>query len=265
EAVDVAVEHPLDVADLVLGAVVLHHRVRVQDVGADLRPPGDVFDLAARLRQLFGAFALLQLDQLRFQQLHRDRLVLGLRALVLALDDGVGRKVGDPHSGVGLVDVLAAGAGGTVGVDPQVGLVDVDGDALLDQRADVDLGEAGVAAAGGVEWADPDQAVDAALGGEEAIGVLAAGDEGRRLEAGLLPRRGLRHLDVEAAPFGPAEVHAQEDLGPVLGVGAAGAGMDGDDGVARVVLAGEEARLFELRQSRLDRRQLPLEFVLDLD
>ena len=135
---------------------------------------------------------------------------------------------------------------------------------LLDQRPDVDLGEAGVAAPGGVEGADPDQAVDAALGGEEAVGVLAAGDEGRRLQPGLLPRRGLGHLDVEAAPFGPAQVHAQEDLGPVLGVGAAGAGVDGDDRVAGVVLAAEEARLFELGQPRLDRRQLPLEFALDL-
>src|SRR6185503_3115507 len=98
-----------------------------------------------------------------------------------------------------------------------------------------------VPAPGGVEGTDPDQAVDAALGGEEAVGVLAAGDEGGRLQPGLLPRRGLRHLDLEAAPFGPAQVHPQEDLGPVLGVGAAGPGVDGDDGIAGVVLATEEA------------------------
>ena len=48
ELVEVAVEHPLHVADLVLGAVVLDHRVGVQDVAADLRAPGDVFDLAPR-------------------------------------------------------------------------------------------------------------------------------------------------------------------------------------------------------------------------
>src|ERR1700759_3007572 len=123
----------------------------------------------------------------------------------------------------------------------------------------------GAEGAGGVEGGVRGGGGDAALGSEEAVGVLAAGDEGRRLEAGLLPRRGLRHLDVEAAPFGPAQVHAQEDLGPVLGVGAAGAGVDGDDGVAGVVLAAEEARLFELGQARLDRRQLTLEFALDLD
>ena len=128
----------------------------------------------------------------------------------------------------------------------QVVVVDLDLDALVDQRADVELGEAGVAARRGVEGRDPHQPVDAALGGEEAVGVLAAGDEGRRLEPRLLPRRGLLHLDLEAAPLGPAQVHPQQHLGPVLGVGAAGAGVDGDDGVAGVVLAAEQARLFEL-------------------
>ena len=39
--------------------------------------------------------------------------------------------------------------------------------------------------------------------------------------------------------FRPAEVHAQEDLGPVGGVGATGAGVDSEDGVALVVFAGE--------------------------
>jgi hypothetical protein len=42
---------------------------------------------------------------------------LQLRALVLALDDDAGGKVGDADGGVGLVDVLAAGTGGAVGVD----------------------------------------------------------------------------------------------------------------------------------------------------
>ena len=138
----------------------------------------------------------------------------------------------------------------------QVGVVDLDLDAFVDQRADVELGEAGVAPGRGVEGGDPHQAVDAALGGEEPVGVLAAGDEGGRLEAGLLPRRGLLHLDLEAAALGPAQVHAQQHLRPVLGVGAAGAGVDGDDGVAGVVLTAEQPRLFQLVQPPLDRGQL---------
>src|ERR1043165_5111639 len=126
-------------------------------------------------------------------------------------------------------------------------------------KSDFDLGEAGVAAGGGVEGRDPDQPGDAGLGGEEAVGVLAAGDEGGGLEPGLLPRRGLQHLDLEAASFGPAQVHPQEDLGPVLRVGAAGAGVDGDDRIAGVVLATEQPRLFQLGEAPLDRAQLGVE------
>ena len=37
----------------------------------------------------------------------------------------------------------------------------------------------------------------------------------------------------------PLQVHAQEHLGPVLRFGAAGAGMNGDDGVGAIVLAAE--------------------------
>jgi hypothetical protein len=40
--------------------------------------------------------------------------------------------------------------------------------------------------------------------------------------------------------LGPAEVHALQHLGPVGGLGAAGARADGQDGVLGVVLAGEE-------------------------
>ena len=106
--------------------------------------------------------------------------------------------------------------------------------------------------------------MDAALGGEEAVGVLPLGDERRRLDPRLLALGRLLHLDLEAAPLGPAQVHAQQHLGPVLGVGAAGSGADRDDRVAAVVRAAEQARLLELGEPRLDRAQLRVEFVGEL-
>ncbi len=45
---------------------------------------------------------------------------------------------------------------------------------------------------------------------------------------------------VKAAALGPAQVHAQQHLGPVLRLGAAGAGVDGEKNVGAVVLAGEQ-------------------------
>ena len=97
--------------------------------------------------------------------------------------------------------------------------------------------------------------MDAALGLEQAVGVLAARREGRRLQARLLPRARLDQLGLEAAALGPAEVHAQEDLRPVLRVGAAGARVDRDDRVAAVVLAVEERILLEPGELGPQRRE----------
>ena len=52
-------------------------------------------------------------------------------------------------------------------------------------------------------------------------------------------------VGLEAALLGPAQVHAQQHLGPVLRVGAAGAGRDLHERGAAVVLAGEERGLLE--------------------
>jgi hypothetical protein len=40
--------------------------------------------------------------------------------------------------------------------------------------------------------------------------------------------------------LGPAEVHPQEDLGPIGGLGAAGSGADGQESIALVVLTAKE-------------------------
>ena len=61
---------------------------------------------------------------------------------------------------------------------------------------------------------------------------------------------------AEAAALAPAEVHAQQHLGPVLRLEAAGAGVDLDDRVAGVVLAAEQPRAARARaSSRLDLRR----------
>ena len=107
-------------------AVVRHAALR-EIVGAD------ALAAVARADQTLagGGFLGLGLAQLHVldaggQHLHGLGLVLVLRAVVLALDHDAGRQVGDADGGIGLVDVLAAGAAGPVGVDAQVGRVDVD-------------------------------------------------------------------------------------------------------------------------------------------
>src|SRR5262245_66432499 len=81
EPVQVAVEHRLRVADLLARAEVLHHRVRVDDVGADLAPEADRLAVAAGARGFRLAPLELLLDQAGAQHREGRRPVLHLRAL----------------------------------------------------------------------------------------------------------------------------------------------------------------------------------------
>ena len=94
----------------------------------------------------------------------------------------------------------------------------------------------------------------AVLGLEPAEGVAALDLDGRRLDAGLFARRLFEILDLVAVLLGPARIHAQQHVGPVLALGAARAGVDLEIGIVGVGLA---------RQQRLELapRHLGLELL----
>ena len=144
--------------------------------------------------------------------------------------------------------MLATGAAGAIGVDAQVVVVDLDLHVLADQRRGVHGGEAGVPAVGRVERAHAHEAVHALLAGDQAVHVLTLHGERGALEAGFVTFLRVVDLDLEATLLEPAQIHAQQHLGPVLRLGAAGARVDGDDGAALVVLAAEEALLLAALQ-----------------
>ena len=62
-------------------------------------------------------------------------------------------------------------------------------------------------------------------------------------------------------PLGPAPLHPENHLGPVLGVGAAGAGVHCHQSVAGVVAAGEQPLLLELVETLLHGLDLLLELL----
>ena len=74
---------------------------------------------------------------------------------------------------------------------------------------------------------------------------------GRRLDAGALAFALLDPLDLVAVLLGPAHIHAHQHAGPVLALGAAGAGMDFEIAVVGVGLAGEQRFQFAPRHFRL--------------
>src|SRR5215208_136360 len=161
----------------------------------------------------------------------------------------------EPDCRVGLVDVLAARAARAIRVHAQLRVVDLDVALVGQERSDDHLREAGVAAVGLVERGQADEPVDAALRLEDPVGVLAAYGERRGLEAGLLAGARLDELGLEAAIRGPAQVHPQQDLGPVLRIRASRPRVDGHDRVPGVVAAGEERVLLEPVELAADGRE----------
>ena len=79
----------------------------------------------------------------------------------------------------------------------------------------------------------------AALGAQPTVGVLPLEAYGGALDAGHLPFGHLDQLGCEPPPLAPAQVHAEQHLRPILGLGAAGTSLDVEKGAGGIHLAGE--------------------------
>ncbi len=75
------------------------------------------------------------------------------------------------------------------------------------------------------------------FGFEIAISVFAAGRKRGALNPGLLSGLQVDQFELVPLALHPARVHAEEHVGPVLGLGAAGARIDGDNRIAIIVFA----------------------------
>ena len=244
--IQIAVHHPLHIARFHAGAQILHHAIGLEDVAANLVAPGNAALLAVKPFHV----GLLRVHPLRVnprqQQPHGRRAVLMLRTLGLRRDDQPGRNVRDAHGGLDLVHVLAALAAGTERVHLEFSRRNHDvGIALLDFRNRVHAGETRVPAFVGVERRDAHQPVHAAFGLGKAVGVFALKQHGDALEARAFAGQRVGDLDLPAARFGPALIHARQHFRPVLRLGAAGAGVDAEDAILPVVRAAQENLQFQ--------------------
>ena len=136
--------------------------------------------------------------------------------------------------------MLAAGAGGPVDLHLDILVPDLDLVVIFDLGHHLHRSKGGLPAGVGVKGRDPHQTVHAVLALQKAIGILALDGDGRGLDARLVTVFIVEDLVGELMPLRPAGVHPVEHLGPVLGLGAAGTGVEGQNGVVAVVLPGEE-------------------------
>jgi hypothetical protein len=148
--------------------------------------------------------------------------------------------VGDAHGRIGGVDVLAAGAGGPVGVDAAIALVDLDLDAVVDHRIDPGDGNEVWRRALAVIGRDAHQPVDARFGLQPAIGVVALDQQGGRLDAGLFAVVDFHDLDLEAVLFGPAACTCAAASTPSPGSRCRRRRSGFPEGVVGIGLAGQQ-------------------------
>ncbi len=140
--------------------------------------------------------------------------------------------------------MLAPGPARPVDVDLEIFRTDLDVAVILDLGDHLDQGKGGVPTVRLVEGREANQPVHAALRPQPSEGALARDPDGHALVAGLFTRRLVQDLGAHLAPFRPAQVHAQQHVGPVLGVGPAGPGMDADQ--RRVLGVGVGAQQVDL-------------------
>src|SRR5258708_10214700 len=91
------------------------------------------------------------------------------------------------------------------------------------------------------------------LGLQPAIGVVTLDLDGRRLDAGALALGLLQKIHLVAVLLGPAGVHAKQNAGPILALGAAGAGVDFEIGLVGVGFARQQRFEFAPRGLGLER------------
>ena len=80
-----------------------------------------------------------------------------------------------------------------------------------------------------VKWRDTYEAVDAAFGLDVAVCIGTFDAESRLADAGTIALGNIFNFDFEAAPFGPAGVHPEENVRPIIGLGATGTCFDCND------------------------------------
>ncbi len=239
KGVDVSVEDAVHVSDFEVDSMIFCHLVGMEHVRSDLASPGDIVLAFVHLLQLFVLLLFFFLMKPCPQNFHRQVLVPVLGFLLLALHYNCGWKMSDPHGAAGLVDMLSAGARRPENVYSKILVIDIHNDFLVDFRVNEHGRERRVAFPAGVERGNPYKAVHAGFSFQETIGVLPAGSKSGAFNSGLVSWLKVYHVDIEASPLDPPQVHPKEHFSPVLGLCSTRARVDGKNGVIRVVLAVE--------------------------
>ena len=94
--------------------------------------------------------------------------------------------------------------------------------------------------------------------GEQSIGIFTRELNRRGLDTRFFSGCFVQNRCANALALRPAEIHAQQNGGPVLRLRAASARLDGHDGVQVVAFTGKQCLGFELRDVIFSRGQFAI-------
>ena len=160
--------------------------------------------------------------------------------------------------------MLPPGSARAIDVHLQIVGPDLDVRLVLDFGDDFDEGKRGMAPVRLVEGRKADEPVYPALRPKPSEGTLSRNAQGDALVAGFLARRLVEDLGRHLVALRPAQIHPQEHLRPVLGVGPSGAGMDADQRRVLGIGVGEQQIDFLLLEVVVERLQILVERALEM-
>src|SRR6266516_2940754 len=137
--------------------------------------------------------------------------------------------------------MLTAMAASAERLDPEVGFTDDDLDVILNLWDHEHRRKGGMPTVVGIERREADEAMHTGFGLGIPVGVFPLDEHGGALDARLFPRQDVENLRLKALALRPAQVHAQEHLDPVLRLGPASAGVNGENGVFLIIRAAKHA------------------------
>src|SRR5690554_2075446 len=124
--------------------------------------------------------------------------------------------MGDPDSRIGSIDVLATCSTCSIGINFQVGGIDIDLDLIFDNRIYEDRSKGGLSLPLGIEGRNSDQPVHPSFTFKKAVGIGTVDLHCHTLDPGFFPGLKIINRDLEPSGICPASIHSHQHLSPVL-------------------------------------------------
>ena len=144
--------------------------------------------------------------------------------------------MGDADGSGILLNILPTRSRGAEDVDLQICRLNRDLRTVKgDLGEDFHQGERSMPPVRGVKWGQAHQTMDTLLRTQITICIFPSDTDGGRFYAGFLAFARIQDFGLIAILFRPAQIHAHEHGGPILGVCAPCAGVDGQQGIIGVI------------------------------